>query len=199
MRRIIAFNRVSADGYFSPEDGNLNWTVPDEQLDKEATTGTFTIDAMLFGRRTYDVFESFWPKAQADESTASDPHQSGRRTPNLLAMAKWINSAPKYVFSRTRKEVPWTNSRLIPELDARSVEALKSEPGKDMIVFGSGSVVSQLTELGLVDEYRFIVGPVLLGSGRSLVSGVSKTTGLELQEAKTYPSGNVMLSYVRRA
>jgi dihydrofolate reductase len=196
MRRIVTFNRVSADGYFSAPDGNLNWTVPDDEIDKAGAEGMANVDAMLFGRRTYEMFESFWPKALKDDHGASDPHQKGRRSPAIAQMAEFINASTKYVFSRTRKEFPWTNSRHVPELDVRSVEALKREPGKDIIVFGSGAVVSKLTELGLVDEYRFIVGPVLLGNGKALVSGVPKLTKLHLAEAKTYPSGNVILRYV---
>ena len=74
---------------------------------------------------------------------------------------------------------------------------MKKQPGKDMMIFGSGSIVSQLTEHGLIDEYQFVVSPILLGSGRSLLSGVSKSSRLDLLEARKYPSGNVMLRYAR--
>ena len=197
MRRIVTFNRVSADGYFSAPDGNLDWAVPDDQLDREATAGGGNVDAMLFGRRTYEMFESFWPKALKDAEGPSDPHHQGRRSPSITEMARIIDASRKFVFSRTRNDFPWNNTRHVPDLDVRSVEALKREPGKDIIVFGSGTIVSKLTELGLVDEYRFIVGPLLLGSGKPLVSGVPNTTKLRLAEAKPYPSGNVMLRYVR--
>ena len=85
--------------------------------------------------------------------------------------------------------------RLIRAFDPREVEAMKKQPGPDMLIFGSGSIASQLTEHGLIDEYRFVVGPVLLGRGRPLISGVPKSSRLDLLEAKTYPSGNVMLRY----
>ena len=96
------------------------------------------------------------------------------------------------VFSRSLQDVTWRNSHLRRELDPREIEAMKREPGKDMIVFGSGSIVSQLTEHGLIDEYQLVVSPIVLGGGRPLFSGVQKTSRLELLEAKAYPSGNVL-------
>ena len=193
MRRIVAFDRVSAEGYFAADDGGLGWVVPEEELDRGAAENLGGADTILFGRRTYDMFASFWPHA-VDE----DPHAPGRHSPEIQAMAEWINEATKLVFSRSRREVTWRNSRLLGELDPRAVEALKRERGKDIMIFGSGSIVSQLTEHGLIDEYQLIVGPVLLGSGRPLVSGVPSTTPLKLLEAKAYPSGNVKLRYGRR-
>ena len=198
MRRIVAFNRVSADGYFATADGNLGWVVPDQEIDKlggEAVPGSDNM--ILFGRRTYDMFESFWPHVVGDSPTAPDPHAPGRQSPELRAMGVWINEATKVVFSRTRKGVTWKNSRLLHEFEPRAVEALKREPGRDIMIFGSGSIASQLTEHGLIDEYQFIAGPLLLGSGRSLLSGVPKTVKLNLLEARPYPSGNVMLRYAR--
>jgi dihydrofolate reductase len=103
----------------------------------------------------------------------------------------------KLVFSRTLKDVTWRNSRVLHELDPHEIEAMKRQPGNDMIVFGSGSIVSQLTQHGLIDEYQFVVSPILLGSGRPLLSGVSESSRLDLLEAKQYPSGNVMLRYAR--
>jgi dihydrofolate reductase len=105
----------------------------------------------------------------------------------------------KLVFSRTLKDVTWRNSRLLRELDPREIETMKQQPGKDMIVFGSGSIVSQLTQHGLIDEYQFAVCPILLGSGRPLFTDVSKSTRLHLLEAKAYPSGDVMLRYARHS
>ena len=81
------------------------------------------------------------------------------------------------------------------ELDPRAIETLKRQPGKDMIVFGSGSIASQLTQHGLVDEYDLIVSPILLGGGKSLIGGVPARLRLELLEARAFPSGNVLLRY----
>ena len=110
-------------------------------------------------------------------------------------MANFINDATKVVFSKSREEVTWRNSRLLQEFDPGEIEAMKSEPGNDILVFGSGSIVSQLTEHGLIDEYQFVVNPILIGRGRPLLSNVSKSLRLNLLEAKAYPMGNVMLRY----
>jgi dihydrofolate reductase len=199
MRRIVAFNRVSADGYFAGTDGNLNWVVPDPEIDRGAAE---SIDSggpgtLLFGRRTYEQFESFWPHALDDAKTAADPHRPGARSPELRAMAVWINEATKIVFSKARKDVTWKNSRLVRDVVPKDIEALKNEPGGNMMIFGSGAITSQLTQHGLIDEYQFVVGPLLLGSGRLLIRDVPKSTRLELLEVKKFPSGNVMMRYGR--
>ena len=113
-------------------------------------------------------------------------------------MAVYINDAIKIVFSRTLKDVRWKNSRLLGKFDPREVERIKQEPGGDIMIFGSGTIVSQLAQNDLIDEYQFVTGPVLLGDGKSLISGISKTVPLTLVEAKPYKSGNVMLRYQRR-
>jgi dihydrofolate reductase len=197
MRKIIMFNRVSADGYFSGPGGDLDWVVPEEELDKGGAASVSGADTMLFGRRTYDMFESFWPHAVDDSPTSPAPHGGERRSQEMRAMGVWINEATKLVFSKTRKKVTWNNSRLVAEIDPREIEALKQQPGKDIMIFGSGSVVSQLTTHGLIDEYQLIVGPILLGAGKSLLTGMANRVKLELAEARTYKAGNVMLRYVR--
>ena len=186
---------MTADGYLTSPQGKLDWVVPEPQIDKEAGEGMSGQGAILFGRRTYEMFQSFWPHALEDPGTAPDPHMPGRRSPEIRAMAVWINEAAKIVFSKTLENVTWKNTRLLRAFDPREVEALKKQPGPDMLIFGSGSIASLLTEHGLIDEYRFIVGPVLLGGGRPLISGVPKSSRLDLLEARTYPSGNVMLRY----
>jgi len=194
MRRIVTFNRVTADGYFAGPDGNLDWVVPDKEIDKAGAEAIPGFDTILFGRRTYELFAAFWPHA-LDDSTAADPHDAGRRSPEMRAMAVGLNKMRKLVFSRTLKEVTWENSQVLRELHPGKIEAMKRQPGKDIIVFGSGSIVSQLTQHGLIDEYQFAVSPILLGSGRPLLNGSSKGLRLELLEAKAYHSGNIILRY----
>ena len=147
MRRIVMFNWLTADGYFAGPDGNLNWVVPDEEQAKAAAAGISGVDTFLFGRRTYELFEGFWRHALGDSSTVPDPHDPGRRSPEHRSIAIALNEMTKVVFSRTLKDVTWKNSRLLHELDPREVETMKRQPGKDMIVFGSGSIVSQLTSV----------------------------------------------------
>ena len=198
MRRIVTFDRVSADGYFASPDGNLDWVVPDDEADKAGAEAIPGFDTILFGRRTYEMFAAFWPHALDDSSTSPDPHNAGRRSPAIRAMAVWLNDATKLVFSRSLEEAKWKNSRLIHELDPHEIEGMKRQPGKSMIIFGSGSIVSQLTQHGLIDEYQFVVNPILLGSGRPLIGGASNRATLDLQEARQHASGTVMLRYTRK-
>ena len=195
MRRIVMFNRVTADGYFAGPDGNLDWVVPDKQIDRSAIEAAGRFDTVLFGRRTYELFVAFWPHTIDDSSTSPNPHDSGRLSPEMRYMAVFLNEATKLVFSKTLKEVTWKNSRLLHEFDPRKIKAMKSETGKDMIIFGSGSIVTRLTQHRLIDEYQFVVSPILLGTGRPLLGGVSANLALDLQEAKNCPSGNVLLRY----
>ncbi len=197
MRRIVVFNRVSADGYFAKRDGDLSWFVADEAIDRVGADHMPHFDAMLFGRRTYEMFEHYWPTVQGAEP-AADPHDANRKTKTIAAMAEWINRTQKFLFSQTRSELSWQNSHLLGEFQAPKVHALKEQPGKDIIVFGSGSIVSRLSEHGLVDEYQFVVSPLLLGDGKAMVSGIESTRPLELLEAKAYDSGNVVLRYARK-
>jgi dihydrofolate reductase len=187
-RRIVMFNWMTANGYFAGADGNLDWVVPDEEQAKAAVDGIPLFDTVLFGRRTYELFEKFWNHPLDDSSTAPDPHHPGQRTLEHREIAIWLNEMTKWVFSKSLKDVTWKNSRVLHELDPREIETMKSRPGKDMIVFGSGSIVSQLTQHGLIDEYQMVVCPIFLGSGRPLLTGVSKNTRPELVEAKPSPS-----------
>lgn len=201
MRKIVVFDRVTADGYFSGADGNLDWTVPDAEIDKlggDAVPGPGNM--MLFGRRTYQMFESFWPHVLKNDSPeAPDPHAPGRHSAAMRNMAVWIHEATKIVFSTSLPDVTWHNSRLLRVVEPAAIDALKNEPGgNDIMIFGSGQLVSKLTALGLIDEYQLIVTPLLLGTGKTLVSGVASRTPLDLLEVKGYGSGNVMLRYARR-
>src|SRR2546428_14171794 len=96
MRRIVMFSGVTADGYFAGPDGNLEWVVPDEQVDKAGAEAIPGFDTILFGRRTYEAFEGFWPHAVDDSPDAPDPHGAGRRSPTIRAMAIWITRRPKW-------------------------------------------------------------------------------------------------------
>jgi dihydrofolate reductase len=199
MRKLVVFDRVTADGYFSGPEGNLDWVVPDAEIDKlggDAAPGSGNM--MLFGRRTYQMFESFWPHVFKDSPEAPDPHIPGRQSAAMRGMAVWIHEATKIVFSKTLQDVTWHNSRLLRDVDPAAIEALRNEPGGDIMIFGSGQIVSRLTALGLIDEYHLIVSPLLLGAGKPLVSGVASRVPLDLIDVTRYDSGNVMLRYTRR-
>jgi dihydrofolate reductase len=138
-------------------------------------------DALLLGRVTYQLFASYWPTPAAYKDNP--------------ILAPMLNDITKIVFSRTLDRAEWNNSRLIKENMAEVVLKLKEQPGKDMVILGSGSIVSALTRLGLIDEYEFMVNPVILGKGRSRFEGLDARIKMELINAKTLSSRFVILGH----
>jgi len=195
-RRISMFNQVSADGFFSDSKGGLDWVVSDPEIHEQAVSGMPQTDTILFGRKTYEMFASFWPTALKDQDEPG-PHGSRKADPAFAAMANWLNDTHKLVFSRSLKNPTWSHSEVVSELEPERIAAMKKTPGRGMLLFGSGSIVTQLSQHGLIDEYRFVVCPVLLGKGRTLLGDLSERVNLKLIEAKPFRSGNVMLTYGR--
>ncbi len=188
MRRILVFDRVTPEGYFTGPDSNYqDLVVMDPELDKDMMSGTSSV-TYLFGRKTYELMAAYWPKA------VDDP----KLPPAIHKMAESLNDDVKIVFSKTLKDPTWENTRVLPRLDPDEIRKMKREKGNDMLVLGSGSIVSQLTQHGLIDEYMLVVGPMLIGRGRPLFEDVTAKTSLDLKEVKSYKSGNVLLRYVRR-
>ncbi|HEX2870451.1 MAG TPA: dihydrofolate reductase family protein [Polyangiaceae bacterium] len=198
QRRIIMFNQVSADGFFSDPDGGLDWVVSDPEIHARAVEGMPGTDTILFGRRTYEQFASFWPAA-LENLEAPGPHGESKQAPAFAAMAHWLNDSKKLVFSKTLKKASWSNSEIARKIDPKRLTQLKQGPGRDILLFGSGSLVSQLSEHGLIDEYRFVVCPLLLGRGVTLLGDLNERVSLKLREAKAFKTGNVMLTYQRTA
>jgi dihydrofolate reductase len=152
----------------------------------------------MFGRKTYEIFEQFWPHQVVDESGAvPDPHRPERKSREHGTIATALNRMTKVVFSRTLREITWQPSRLMRDVNPADLRDLKRRPGKNIMVFGSGSIVSELTRHGLIDEYQFVACPVLIGRGRNLVEGPSRSLKLKLLETQAYGSGDVMLRYAR--
>ena len=106
-----------------------------------------------------------------------------------------MNRMQKIVFSRSLKEASWQNTRLVKGDLVAEMRRLKSEPGPDMVIFGSGTIVAQLTQAGLIDEFQLIVNPLALGSGRTLFEGVEKPIRLELKSSRAFRNGNILLNY----
>lgn len=194
QRSLVMFNQVSADGFFADPAGGLDWVVSDPEVHARAVHSMPETDAMLFGRKTYEMFAAVWPHA-LEQLDAAGPHGADKRDPAFSAMVRWLNESKKLVVSRSLKQASWNNSELLRELDAAQIARLKQSPGKSILIFGSGSLVSQLSELGAIDEYRFVVCPVLLGRGRTLLGDVARRLSLTLLEAQPFRSGNVMLTY----
>jgi dihydrofolate reductase len=186
MRKLSVFNSVSLDGYFTGENGDLQWAhdaKPDKKfgafVEKNAKEG----GELLFGRKTYDMMVKHWPTAEARKS---DP-----------VVAERMNNLPKVVFSRTLDRADWNNTKVVKGDLATEVRKMKEAPGDDMVILGSGSIVSELTKAGLIDEYQFVVIPVVLGKGRTMFEGVSEKVPLKQTQSKSFDNGNVFLSYER--
>ncbi len=183
MRKVVMFNRVSVDGFYAGADGNMDWFVTDHEVDK-AIHEMMQPDTILFGRVTYQLFESYWPKVAVDPNAPKEAQ----------ILANELNQMTKVVFSRTLKEVTWENSELIKSNVLDEVRKLKQGRGADIVIFGSGTIVQQLSDKGLVDEYLILVTPVILGSGKSLFKDVNKMN-LKLLQTRDFTSGNVLLHY----
>jgi dihydrofolate reductase len=185
MRKVIVSNLVSLDGYMAGPNGDIDWfmDIADEEFENYSAELINSIDIMLFGRVTYQLMEAYWPTASPDTNDVRIIHA--------------MNHCRKLVFSKTLEEVTWTNSQLMNGEPAAVVSKLKQEEGKDLVVYGSGALVSTLTQAGLIDDYRILVVPIVLGSGKPLFGPAISQFDLKLQEASTFRSGLVLLHYVR--
>lgn len=184
MRRLIVSEMVSLDGFFAGPDGGIDWHIVDAEFNDYALGLLNTIDTMLFGRVTYQLMVSYWPTPMA---LNDDP-----------IIADKMNTIPKVVFSKTLDRVEWgkwNNARLVKGNLAEEVAKLKQQPGKNMVVYGSGQLVAALAESGLIDEYRIFICPVALGGGTPLFKGVTKYVNLKLTGTKTFKTGVIVLSY----
>jgi dihydrofolate reductase len=179
MRKIIVSNMVSLDGFISGPNGELDWFVWDKELERYTLEMMGTVDTILLGRVTYEMMASYWPT-----DTANDPYIKER-----------MNNLPKIVFSRTLEKVDWNNSTLVSEIDPERILRMKKMAGKNIVVLGSGGVVSALTKLGLIDEYRIIVNPVILGDGKSMFKGLAESQKLKLVDTWQLGSGVAILTY----
>ncbi|PJZ52526.1 dihydrofolate reductase family protein [Leptospira adleri] len=184
MRKIVFAINISTDGYCGHTDMNA-----DEEVHKYFADLMQTAGHILYGRITYQLMIPFWPEIARDQSMS--------KTTNEFALA--FDSVEKVLFSRTLKHVEDRNSRLAREEIADEVAALKRQPGKDIFV-GSLSIASQLSELRLIDEYRFVVHPVLVGKGPRLFDTVKLQDNIQLDflGSETFKSGTIALHYKKR-
>jgi dihydrofolate reductase len=181
MRRLLMFNMVSLDGFFETSEHDIDWHTVDKEFDQFATDQLNTVDTLLFGRITYLLMANYWPTQNA---IAEDPR-----------IAKLMNEIAKVVFSRSLGKVDWQNTTLFSGNAGEEINRLKQLPGKDMIIFGSGKLVSSLASLGLIDEYRLMLSPVILGSGEPLFKGLKERLHLKLEQERTFKNGNILLIY----
>ena len=190
MRSIVMINWVSIDGLFAGPNGEIDWILRDPEVDKAlrgpkaGETESAGSDTMLLGNLTYTMFENFWPPFARDPNAPEELHK----------MANEVTRMTKLVFSHTRQEATWENTKMLNGNLVDEVQKLKQGEGTPILIFGSGSIVQQLTDAGLIDEYFLAVTPVVLGKGKPLFQGI-QTRNLRLLETKQFKSGNVLLRY----
>jgi dihydrofolate reductase len=180
MRKLIFSINVSLDGF-----ADHTVAIADDELHEFHVDQLNTIDTVLFGRVTYQLFESYWPTAPGDPQA----------TKSEIDFADKLNAMPKLVFSRTLQNVHWNNTILVKEDVVGEVAKLKQGDGKNLSV-GGLSIAQTLANASLIDEYLFLVQPVIVGRGRRLFDRINNRSNLKLVDTKTFHSGVVVLHYL---
>lgn len=175
MRRILVSMMVSADGFIEDSNKALNAFKDDEEVSKYFEELLDSVDIIMFGRRSYELMVDYWPKEQG-------------------SLADKMNNKPKIVFSKTLSEVGW-NTSVISNNIAEEILKLRNEPGKDIVLYAGAETVSTFRKLGLVEEYRLAVYPVVLGKGTPLFKDVDHTMPLKLVDTKKFKSGVLLVTY----
>jgi dihydrofolate reductase len=188
MRKLIVFNNVTLDGYFTDSNGGMSWAHygSDDPEFGAFIAGNASGDGqLLLGRITYDLMASYRPTPAASKSNP--------------VIAEGMNRMPKVVFSRTIDNAEWSNTNVVKGDIAAAVRQMKNESGPGMAILGSGSIVSQLAPEGLIDEYQVVVNPIVLGKGRTMFDGAAfgkdGNLGLKLTKTQSFANGKVFLSY----
>lgn len=182
MPKLTVFNTVSLDGYFTDAKGDMSWAHKQDAEWNAFVSGNAQLDARLvFGRVTYEMMAGFWPTPMALEVAG--------------AVADRMNSLPKVVFSRTLNDATWNNTTLVKTDIVAAMRAMKREPGPDLLIFGSGTIVAQFAQEGLIDEYQIVVSPIVLGRGRTMFDGVTQRLSLRRTRTMSFANGNVVLWY----
>lgn len=186
MRKLILEEWLSLDGYAEDRNGKTGFMPPTEAngySDLDQLQLMDTLDTILLGRKTYELFAAFWPTATTDKEIIADK----------------LNSLSRIVFSNTLTEAPWGNwppAQVIKGDAVENIKELKQQPGKNMVIWGSLSLSQSLMQAGLIDEFRIHICPVIIGGGRSLFPGLEQYTNLRLAGSKQYDTGVVRLQYV---
>ena len=179
MRKVVAAEFLSLDGVMESPD---QWHFPyfNDEMGQAVGEGFETSDALLMGRVLYEEWVAFWPQQDSEENP----------------VAATMNNVNKYVVSTTLEgPLEWNNATLIGDDVAKEISELKQQPGKDIVISGSGALVRSLLEYGLLDELKLMIHPIVVGSGKRLFEDGEKQTPLELVESKTFSTGVVYVTY----
>jgi len=186
MRKLFLHINMSLDGYIDDRDRQMDWHFVDRQFEEYINGVLSGIDGMVFGRVTHELLAQYWPTAAA-EPGASEAHRES---------ARWMHSLPKYVISRGGYTSPWHNSHAVSDIGTWWRQK-RQEPGRDFALFAGAGAAQAFDALGLVDEYRILLNPVLLGGGTPLFGPAPGCRPLELLGTETFGSGVVVLRYRR--
>lgn len=181
MKKVIFQMSISLDGYFEGPDHEIDWHLVDDEFNAYAVEMLMASDALIMGRKTYELMAGYWPTPAATEN---DP-----------AVTEGMNSTPKLVFSKSLKTVEWQNSELATRSIAEEVARLKQVPGEGLLPVGGSDLAAEFLELGLMDEIRVILTPIVLGQGRTVFAGITKRYPLKLLSTRTFKSGSVVMIY----
>lgn len=182
MRKLFAFNFMTVDGYFEgPEKGEYAWHKHDMEGSKYAADKLQSESALVFGRITYEQMVSFWPTEAAIKT--------------MPEVAAGMNKAEKIVFSRTLKKAEWNNTTIIHDHISNYVRKLKNTPGKNLTILGSGSIITQLADEGLIDQFQFMIDPVAIGKGTPIFNGIKKQLNLELINVEKLKNNALVVHY----
>jgi len=179
MRKLIFAINITVNG-----SADHTEVIADDELHDFYTELLDDIDVILFGRKTYQLMESFWPIV----------HKDSRTTQSILRFADKINSLQKIVVSKTLKEFQWKNSKLFSGDLKKEILKMKEQNGKNISVSGL-SLAAELTNLGLIDEYWFLIQPIISGNIERIFNNITKRTNMKLIRAKEFNSGVVALHY----
>jgi dihydrofolate reductase len=169
---------ISVDGFFAGPNGEIDWHNVDAEFNEFAIKQLGEVGLLLFGRTTYELMAGYWPNEQVIKN---DP-----------VVAGLMNNVSKIVFSASMGKAEWNETEILNTIEKLNIERLKEKAGKDIFIFGSGTIVQEFTKLGLIDEYRLMVNPVALGLGKPLFKDKQK---FKLLKSREFKNGNVLLCY----
>lgn len=185
MRKIISFTLVSVDGYFAGPNGEIDWFKTEDEENRDFSGEQSKSSSLLiFGRTTYELMAGFWPTPEAIKQNP--------------VVADVMNNVRKVVFSKTMKPVKdgpvWKNVTVLREINPQEIRKWKEQGEGGIAILGSGTIVRQFANLGLIDEYGLMVTPIILGAGKYLFKDV-KRMNLDLINTRTFRNGRVLLTY----
>jgi dihydrofolate reductase len=181
MAKLILFNMLSADGFFEGKNRELDWHTVDSEFIDFSIEQLRSADTLIFGRVTYNLMVNYWTNKEVEQN---DP-----------IVYRLMNSLDKVVFSTTLSSANWENTKLYHGQVKETVGYLKQKSQMNILVLGSANLTNTLSSLGVIDEYRFMISPIILGQGNSLFANAPRRSKLNLIAAKSFKSGNVLLRY----